>query len=191
MSNRAELRAGVEAAAPALVLLAGRPNSGKSSLFNLVTGGDAHVGNFPGITVDVLESRVALPGGRSVDVADLPGFYSIDAIVDAKTDEGVARAFVERAENGTRPWLVVQVIDSTQLSLGLRLTRELALRGVPLLVVLTQKDVLTGEGRDIDTSAIEREIGAPTILVSSRDPSSKRVVQSAIEAILERQIDQK
>jgi ferrous iron transport protein B len=171
-------------AAPALVLLAGRPNSGKSSLFNLVTGGDAHVGNFPGVTVDVLEARIALPGGRSADVADLPGFYSIDAVVDAQTDEGVARTFVERAENGSRAWLVVQVIDSTQLSLGLRLTRELAMRGVPLLVVLTQKDVLASEGRDVDTAALEREIGAPVILVSSRDPSSKRVVQSAIESLL-------
>lgn len=171
-------------AAPALVLLAGRPNSGKSSLFNLVTGGDAHVGNFPGVTVDVLEARISLPGGRAADVADLPGFYSIDAVVDAKTDEGVARGFVEKAEKGSRPWLVVQVIDSTQLSLGLRLTRELALRGVPLLVVLTQKDVLQGEGRDVDTSALEREIGAPTILVSSRDPSAKRVVQSAIESLI-------
>lgn len=178
-------------AAPALVLLAGRPNSGKSSLFNLVTGGDAHVGNFPGVTVDVLEARIALPGGRAADIADLPGFYSIDAVVDAKTDEGVARTFVEKAEKGSRAWVVVQVIDSTQLSLGLRLTRELAMRGVPLLVVLTQKDVLAGEGRDIDTAAIEREIGAPTILVSSREPSSKRVVQSAIEAILESRADQK
>ncbi len=170
--------------APALVLLAGRPNSGKSSLFNLITGGDAHVGNFPGITVDVLEARISLPGGRAADVADLPGFYSIDAVVDAKTDEGVARSFVEQAETGTRSWLVVQVIDSTQLSLGLRLTRELAARGVPLLVVLTQRDVLASEGRDVDTAAIEREVGAPVILVSSRDPSSKRVVQSAIESLL-------
>lgn len=184
MSDPVELRAGAEAASPALVLLAGRPNSGKSSLFNLVTDGDAHVGNFPGITVDVLEARVALPGGLTADIADLPGFYSIAAVVDSKTDEGVARAFVEKAEAGSRAWVVVQVIDSTQLSLGLRLTRELSMRGVPLLVVLTQKDVLTGEGRDIDTQAIEREIGAPTILVSARDPSAKRIVQSAIESIL-------
>ncbi|MEO8874650.1 MAG: ferrous iron transporter B [Polyangiaceae bacterium] len=182
MENRGE---------PALVLLAGRPNSGKSSLFNLVTGGDAHVGNFPGITVDVLEAHVNLPGGRHADIADLPGFYSIDAVVDSKTDEGVARAFVEKAEAGNRPWVVVQVIDSTQLSLGLRLTRELSQRGVPLLVVLTQKDVLAGEGRDIDTQAIEREIGAPTILVSARDPAAKRVVQSAIEAVLARKSDPK
>ena len=171
----------------ALVLLAGRPNSGKSSLFNLVTGGDAHVGNFPGITVDVLEGHVRLPGGREADVADLPGFYSIAAVVDDKTDEGVARAVVEKAEKGERPWLVVQVIDVTQLALGLRLTRELVERNVPLLVALTQKDVLASEGREIDMEALEQEIGVPMVLVSAREAASKKVMQSSIEAMLDRQ----
>src|SRR5690242_16153821 len=80
---------------PCTIALVGRPNSGKSSLYNRITGGNAHVGNYPGITVDVLEARVALPSGTDVVIADLPGLYSIEATVSSETDEGVARQFIE------------------------------------------------------------------------------------------------
>jgi ferrous iron transport protein B len=163
-------------------VLLGRPNSGKSSLFNAVTGGDAHVGNFPGITVDILEATAALPGGAEATLADLPGLYSIDAVVDPSTDEGVARAFVDRASQLDRPVLVVQVVDSTQLALGLRLTRELVKRDVALLVVATQRDLLEAEGRALDAASLSRQIGAPVLWVSSRDPSTKATILAAIEA---------
>ena len=81
------------------VALLGRPNSGKSSLYNALTGGQARVGNFPGITVDILEADVTLPGGRTATIADLPGLYSIDAVVDRATDEGIARAFLDKQPN--------------------------------------------------------------------------------------------
>jgi ferrous iron transport protein B len=165
-----------------LVVLLGRPNSGKSSLFNAVTGGDAHVGNFPGITVDILEATVALPGGAEATLADLPGLYSIDAVVDPSTDEGVARGFVDRASQLDRPVLVVQVVDSTQLALGLRLTGELGKRDVALLVVVTQRDLLEAEGRALDVASLSRQIGAPVLWVSSRDPATRATVLSAIEA---------
>jgi len=163
-------------------VLLGRPNSGKSSLFNAVTGGDAHVGNFPGITVDILEASVTLPGGAGATLADLPGLYSIDAVVDPSTDEGVARGFVDRASQLERPVLVVQVIDSTQLALGLRLTRELVKRGVALLVVATQRDLLEAEGRALDAASLSRQIGAPALWVSARDPSARATLLAAIEA---------
>ena len=105
-----------------LVVLVGRPNAGKSSLFNRLTGGNAHVGNFPGVTVDVLEARVRLPNGRDADVVDLPGIYSLEATVDPATDEGVARTFLNDALERGRPLVLVQVLDATQLALGLRLT---------------------------------------------------------------------
>ena len=163
------------------VALAGRPNSGKSSLFNAITGGNAHVGNYPGITVDILEANLALPSGGDAVIADLPGFYSIEATVDAATDEGVARAFLDRAEAGDKAFVLVQVLDATRLALGLRLTAELLRKKLPLVVVLTHKDVLLAEGRDIDPRALGDAIGAPVVLVSARDATAKAAVLAAIE----------
>ncbi|WP_437285516.1 ferrous iron transporter B [Sorangium sp. So ce406] len=168
-----------------LVALLGRPNSGKSSLFNRLTGGSAHVGNFPGITVDILTADVRLAGGTAVTIADLPGLYSIESVVDPATDEGVARRFLDRTGEGGRPRLVVQVLDATQLGLGLRLTRELVRRGLAPLVVATQRDVLEGEGRGLDLDALERAIGLPVLLVSARDPAARGVVLDAIAARLD------
>ncbi|WP_437599165.1 ferrous iron transporter B [Sorangium sp. So ce590] len=168
-----------------LVALLGRPNSGKSSLFNRLTGSSAHVGNFPGITVDILTADVRLAGGTAVTIADLPGLYSIESVVDPATDEGVARRFLDRTGEGGRPRLVVQVLDATQLALGLRLTRELVRRGLAPLVVATQRDVLEGEGRRLDLGALERAIGLPVLLVSARDPAARGAVLDAIAARLD------
>jgi ferrous iron transport protein B len=168
----------------ACVPLVGRPNSGKSSLYNRLTGGDAKVGNFPGVTVDILEAHIVLPDGRRASVVDLPGLYSIEAVVDPKTDEGVARSFIEKAEELGRPLLLVQVIDATQLTLGLRLTRELAAAKLPLLVVVTQKDILEGEGRTLDAAGLSASIGLPLLAVSARDPGARKLVLDAVAARL-------
>ncbi|XXY19359.1 ferrous iron transporter B [Sorangium sp. So ce216] len=168
-----------------LVALVGRPNSGKSSLFNRLTGGSAHVGNFPGITVDILTADVRLAGGTVVTIADLPGLYSIESVVDPATDEGVARRFLDRTGESGRPRLVVQVLDATQLALGLRLTRELVGRGIAPLVIATQRDVLEGEGRGIDLGALERATGLSVLLVSARDPGARGAALDAIAARLD------
>lgn len=168
---------------PPLVPLIGRPNSGKSSLYNRLTGGDARVGNFPGITVDILERDVTLPDGRTATIVDLPGLYSIEAVVDPATDEGVARAFLQNVVRA-RPLLVVQVVDATQLALGLRLTRELAGKPFPLLVVVTQKDILEAEGRMLDSAALAAIIGVPVVAVSARDPAARDTVLEAVAAHL-------
>ncbi len=163
-----------------LVVLLGRPNSGKSSLYNAVAGGDARVGNFAGITVDILEAAVKLDDGSPAIIADLPGLYSIDAVVDKSTDEGVARSFVDTAIENGRKLLVVQVIDSTQLGLGLRLTREIARKDLRLLVIVTQRDVLQREGRALDVDALAKALGAPVLSVSARDTGTRALVLAAI-----------
>ncbi|HVH46536.1 MAG TPA: ferrous iron transporter B [Labilithrix sp.] len=169
------------------IALVGRPNSGKSSLYNRMTGGNARVGNYPGITVDVLEAEVELPSGTRVVVADLPGLYSVEATVSAETDEGVARSFIERLHTGPKTgyartqFLVVQVIDPTRLALGLRLTRELAAAKLPLVVALTHEDILASEGRVVDVAHLADTLGVPVVLVNARDATAKATLLAAVD----------
>jgi ferrous iron transport protein B len=169
------------------VALVGRPNSGKSSLFNLITGGNAHVGNYPGITVDVLEARVVLPSGTHAVIADLPGLYSIEATISSETDEGVARTFMEErwgareADHAPSRFVVVQVIDPTRLALGLRLTRELTAAKAQLIVALTHRDVLEREGRTVDVARLSQEIGAPVVLLNAREVGARDAVLAAVD----------
>lgn len=169
------------ASAGLTVLLVGRPNSGKSSLWNAITGGDARVANFPGITVDVLETTIALPAGTPARIVDLPGTYSLEAPVDPDGDEGVARRGLERARAEGGSLLVAQVVDSTNLELGLRLTLELTRLGLPLVLLVTQRDVLEAESRSLDVAAIERAVGVPTLWVSARQPETRGRVLDAIQ----------
>lgn len=180
----APIRGGDEARVPPHIVLIGRPNSGKSSLYNALTGGRAHVGNFPGITVDILEGTTTLPGGEPAKVVDLPGLYSVGAAVDAATDEGVARQFLDGAKARGEHVVLVQVVDPTRLALGLRLTRELLEVGLPLVVALTHGDVLAAEGRRVDTKALEESLGVPVVLLDLRsapESAARSAVGHAIE----------
>lgn len=159
------------------VLLVGRPNSGKSSLFNALTGQEAHVGNFPGITVDLLESEVATPGG-TITLVDLPGVYSIKNAIDPSTDEGIAARVLQ--DTPPDESLLLQVLDVTQLALGLRLSKELLALQRPLLVVATQKDLLEESGTRIDEKALREALGVPLVVVSARDAGARDVVLRAI-----------
>lgn len=168
------------------VLLLGRPNAGKSSVYNRLTGANAKVGNFPGVTVDILSADLRLPSpAPAVRVLDLPGVYSLDVALDPGTDEGVARAFLDRViADGSRA-VVVQVLDASQLAAGLGLTRELLARPLPLLVVLTQRDVLAAEGRALSVEAVEAALGVPVVAVNARDPGSRDAMLAAIAALVQ------
>lgn len=166
-------------AVPLIIALIGRPNSGKSSLYNRLTGGDAHVGNYPGVTVDILEAALTLPGGQRAIVTDLPGAYSLALASDADSDEGIARGFLDQKRAEGRRVLLLQVLDGNQLGLSLRLTRELLQRDEPLLCVATQHDVLVAEGRDIDAELLSRELGVPFLLASARDPGARERILTA------------
>ncbi|MBI4511754.1 MAG: ferrous iron transporter B [Deltaproteobacteria bacterium] len=169
-----------------VVVLVGRPNAGKSSLYNRLTGGNARVGNYPGVTVDILEALVDLPGGRAAKVVDLPGLYSISATIDPATDEGIARRFLENARRDGQPMLVIQVVDATQLALGLRLTRELLGQLGPLLLVATQADILAAEGRSLDTKELEDALGVSAVAINARSDAVRDVVLGRIATCLDR-----
>ena len=176
MSDHCEPAEAPGAAVPGdvTVVLVGRPNAGKSSVYNQLTGGDAKVGNFPGVTVDVLEAALVHEGAR-YRVADLPGFYSLHARGD-DTEEAHARRFFDGLRGKTGATVVVQVMDGATPALGLRLTRELAAEGLPLVVAVTRRDVLEAEGRSLDVAAIEDAFGVRAVLVDARKDESRDAV---------------
>ena len=171
------------------VALLGRPNAGKSSLYNAVTGGHAKVGNFPGITVDVLEASMTLPSGTRARFLDLPGVYSLGGEVDPDSDEGQARATLDALEKRAGVFVIAQIIDATQLVLGLRLTRDVLARGWPAIVIVTQRDMLEKSGGKLDVAVLEKEIGVPVIAVSALDADVKKRVLVAVDDLQKRGLD--
>lgn len=166
------------------LLLVGRPNAGKSSVFNALTGRSARVGNYPGVTVDVLEGTTPGPRGTPLRVVDLPGLYSLEAAVQKDSDEGVARAFIERTLGEGEGVVIAQVLDPTRLTLGLRLTRELVRLGAPLVLVMTQRDTLESEGRAIDVAVLEEAAGASVALVDARTAdATKSAILDAVSRV--------
>lgn len=163
-----------------VVALVGRPNAGKSSLFNAVTGGHAKVGNFPGVTVELLDAQLKLSSGEHLELVDLPGVYSVEGDADPESDEGHARQFLDLARDGKRQLVIAQVVDSTQLELGLRLTLELRRRGVPVVVLATQHDALVKQGFELDAPALEAALGVKVLATSARQAG----VQARVSELL-------
>ena len=131
------------------------------------------MGNFPGITVDVLEAEVELDG-LPTRIVDLPGIYSIEGQSDPDTDEGHSRRYLDALAGQQMPHLIAQVLDATHLALGLRLTLELRRRGVPLVVLATQHDVLRAHGAELDEKALADALGVPVLTLSARETGVKQ-----------------
>ena len=152
--------------APTAVALIGPPNSGKTTLFNRLTGLRQKVANFPGVTVEQHTGIVTLPDGRLLRVIDLPGVYSLSP---RSEDEQIAHDVLtgERADT-PKPEAILLVLDSTNLGRHLMLAAPILALGIPTLVVLNMADDLRKRGGRVDLAALSKELGAPVALVNAR-----------------------
>lgn len=146
---------------PLRAALVGNPNSGKTALFNALTGARQKVANYAGVTVERKEGHLTTPAGRTLSVLDLPGTYSLRA---RSPDEVVTRdAVLGRLAGESAPDVVVCVADATNLRLILRLVLELKQVGRPFVLALNMFDIAQRQGLQIDIERLSKEIGAPIV----------------------------
>ena len=164
------------------VALIGNPNTGKSTLFNALTGLRQRVGNFAGVTVERVEGGYQMPDGRRVTLVDLPGAYSLAA---TSPDERIALD-VLRGHDGRepRPDVVLVVVDATHLGRNLFLASQICELGLPVVVALNQVDAAAARGITIDVPALIHELGVPIVpTVASRgeglDPLRRALVTAS------------
>ena len=147
------------------ILVAGNANSGKTTIFNALTGGRAQVGNYPGVTVTRSSRRVTLPDGTLAEISDLPGTYSLSA---HSPDEQVAVDAVH-GRRGDRPDVVVVVVDASAFERSLYLVLQIVETGVPVVMTLNMIDEATASGVNFDASRLSSWLGVPVVsTVASR-----------------------
>lgn len=142
------------------VALVGNPNCGKTTLFNTLTGSTAHVGNWPGVTVDKREGVYRKKGGSEFNIIDLPGIYSLSPYTP---EEVVARNYIIE-EN---PDCIINIVDATNLERNLYLTTQIMEVDVPIVIALNMVDAVDKAGDSIDVKQLEDKIGLPVVLISA------------------------
>lgn len=140
--------------------LAGNPNSGKTTLFNALTGSNQYVGNWPGVTVEKMEGRAEIDG-NSITVVDLPGIYSLSPY---SMEEIVARNFIV----GEHPDAIINIIDATNIERNLYLTAQLLELERPMVVALNFMDEVKRHGDSIDCDKLSAALGVPVIPITAR-----------------------
>ncbi|MFN8699997.1 MAG: ferrous iron transport protein B [Flavobacteriales bacterium] len=159
------------------VALVGNPNTGKSSLFNLLTGLNQHVGNFPGVTVDKREGLFRLPGGEQIRLLDLPGTYSL---FPRSADERVVMDVLGNPQHPDHPDLVIVAADKSNLERNLLLFTQLNDIGVPLIVALTMPDMASEKNVEVDSKVLSFHLNAPVCEVNGRTGEGVNSLHEAI-----------
>jgi ferrous iron transport protein B len=160
--------------------LIGNPNSGKTTLFNKLTGARQKTGNWPGVTVERKTGEFSISGNR-YKVVDLPGTYALDT-EDTSLDERVARGYVVH----NRQDLFINVVDITTLERGLNLTLQLREQGVPLIVLLSMRDIGENSGLGISTDLLSEELGCPVISADLKKDNLFQLLEPAIQSATKR-----
>lgn len=162
------------------IALAGNPNSGKTTLFNNLTGSRQRVGNWPGVTVEKKEGP--LKGTNNVTIQDLPGIYSLSPY---SLEEVVSRNYLVNE----KPDAILNIIDGTNIERNLYLTTQLLELGIPVVVAVNMIDLVERNGDKIDLNRLSQELGCPVMAVSAlKGKGTKEVAAKAIEVAKKHQV---
>ncbi len=167
-----------------IIALAGNPNSGKTAVYNTITGQNEQVGNWAGVTVEKKEAPVkkVYSCGESIVAVDLPGTYSISPFT---SEEGVTRDYIK----GSSPDAIINIVDATSLSRSLFFTTQLLELGVPIVVALNKSDINIKKETVIDTKKLQGLLGCPVIeTVSTESKGLSAAIQAAIVAAKEKSL---
>lgn len=162
------------------IALVGNPNSGKSSLFNALTGLNQKVGNFPGVTVDKKTGVSTISDNLTVDLIDLPGTYSL---YPKSADEQVTYEVLLNHENENRPDLIVVIADAANLKRNLLFCSQIMDLKTPVIIALSMMDIANSKGITIDTAGLQRMMGVPVIPINPRKSKGLTQLRKSIEDI--------
>lgn len=163
------------------IALVGNPNSGKSSLFNVLTGLNQKVGNFPGVTVDKKTGNTMLSMGQA-EIIDLPGSYSL---YPRRLDEWVNYRVLLNQDPEVRADVVIAVADASNLKRNLLFCTQLIDLKIPVVIALTMMDLAQKKGIKIDIGELERELGVPVVAVNPRKQKGLPALKKAVEQTLQ------
>ncbi len=162
------------------IALVGNPNTGKSTLFNLLTGLNQKIGNFPGVTVDKKEGVCHLPDGRPASVIDLPGTYSL---YPKSRDEAIVFETLADTANPSHPDLILFIADATNLKRNLLLFTQLADLKIPVVIALNMMDLARKDGIEISVDLLAKKLGVQVVPISARNAEGignlKQVISTA------------
>ena len=156
------------------IALAGNPNSGKTTLFNALTGSNQFVGNWPGVTVEKKEGK--LKGYNDVIITDLPGIYSLSPYT---LEEVVARNYIINE----RPDVILNIIDTTNLERNLYLTTQLTEMGIPVVIAANMMDIVAKNGDKLNVSELSKALGCKVVEISAlKGTGIKQAAEEAVKA---------
>ena len=160
------------------IALVGNPNSGKSSLFNALTGLNQQVGNFPGVTVDKKTGQCQISENLTATLIDLPGTYSL---YPKRSDEWVAYKVLLQQDEDIKPDMVLLVADASNLKRNLLFCSQIIDLKIPVVMALSMTDLAKNKGTEIDISGLERELGVQVVNINPRKnkgiPALKKVIE--------------